>query len=448
MLKNRNRTEKGLVNRLMNKGLVFSTLVMLFVVTTSIGMVVGAEDKGTYIITLDNGYPLGLPGIPSLSPDWEKIAFPTYEELGNGSTKLTLWVTNMDGSNMKKLDERIDDQSSDMINFDMIAGWSPDGKNILNWKVSWIFGEMGVELAVGELWIINSDGTDKKRLVEGATPSDVIWSPDGAKITYTETISTTKFSDSASHTETTGEFYVVDINGNSSTLIADGVPLLWISGEEIIYYKKEFTWKEDVHHTIWKIDLDRAIATKLGSINNTPYCISPDASKIAYRDHGIWVVNIDGSNLKQLSFSDGDYHLAQIWSPDGKRIAFLSWEEGIQRGIWVINSDGSDQKKLSSVIPTSSWGLWGQVWNKDSSKIAYANHDWENLTYDIYILDAGKPPSTKLPTGETPQKEAPEFKTTSTPEVPIKGDKGIHGFEAIFAIVGLLAVTYLFKRRK
>jgi hypothetical protein len=68
-----------------------------------------------------------------------------------------------------------------MISFDMIVGWSPDGENFLNWKVYGILRGM-----VGELWIISSDGADKKQLVEGITPSDVIWSPDGDKFAYTE----------------------------------------------------------------------------------------------------------------------------------------------------------------------------------------------------------------------------------------------------------------------
>ena len=430
---------------LKNKGLVFGVLVMLFVAAASIGTVVGAEERGeereTHIITLDSGY-LFPPCFPSLSPDWEKVAFSTYEDLGNGSAKLTLLVVNMDGSDMKKLDERIDDNQS----FDQILGWSPDGKYILNWKETFSF-------AAGNLWIISSDGTDKKQLVEGIPPLEVIWSPDGDEVAYTERCDTTKFLDNASHTETTRKFYVVGITENSNTLITDGTPLLWTTDDEIIYYKKEFTGKgDDVHYTTWKIDLNRAIPTKLGSINTTPEDISPDGGKIAYDDHGIWVVNIDGSDLRQLTVSDEDLHLQPIWSPDGKRIAFLSWEEGILHGIWVVNSNGSDQKKLTSVTSPWGWGLWGQIWNKDSSKIAYANtFDWVNLTNDIYILDVGDPPSITPPTGETPTEEEPGFEAitpTPGPTPTPTPEEGVPGFEAVFAIAGLLAVAYLLRRRE
>jgi PGF-CTERM protein len=447
MLKTRNRNKKSSVNRLMSKGLIFSTLVMLFVATASIGIVAATEEGETHIITLDCGYPFVPTCLPSLSPDWEKVAFSTYEDLGNGSAKLTLWVVNMDGCDMKKLDERIENQSSDMISFDMIVGWSPDGENILNWKVYMILGGM-----VGELWIITSDGVDKKQLVEGIQPSDVIWSPSGDKITYTEGYYTTKFLDNVSHTETTTKFYVVDINENTNTLITDGTPLLWTTDEEIIYYKKEFMGKgDDIHYTTWKIDLNRAIPTKLGSINTTPSEISPDGSKIAYRNHGIWVVNIDGSDLRQLTVSDGDHHSSPIWSPDGKRIAFLSWmgAGGIEEGIWVINSDGSDQKKLTSVTPTYGWGLWGQVWNKESSKIAYANNDWVNLTNDIYIIDVGEPPSITPPIGQTPTEEEPGFEAITPTSAPTPTpEEGVPGFEAVFSIAGLLVVADLLRRRK
>jgi PGF-CTERM protein len=444
MLKKMNQNKKVLVNRVMSKGLVIGTLVMLFVAMASIGTVVGTEERGTHMITLDSGYPFPI-CYPSLSPDWEKVAFGTYEDLGDGSAKLTLWRVNMDGTGMKKLDERIDDNQS----FDIVE-WSPDGKNILNWRPYRIFGGVA-----GDFWIISLDGTDKKKLVEGIdclVPSDITWSPNGVKFTYTEVCYTMKFSDNASHTETTRKFYVVDITENSNTLITDGTPLLWTTDDEIIYYKKEFTGKgDDVHYTTWKIDLNRAIPTKLGSINATPEDISPDGGKIAYDDHGIWVVNIDGSDLRQLTVSDEDLHLHPIWSPDGKRIAFLSWEEGILHGIWVVNSDGSDQKKLTSVTSPWGWGLWGQIWNKDSSKIAYANtFDWVNLTNDIYILDVGEPPSITPPTGETPTEEELGFEAitpTPGPTPTPTPEEGVPGFEFVFAIAGLLTVAYLLRRK-
>jgi PGF-CTERM protein len=434
MLKNGNQLEKGLVNRLMSKRLAFSALVMLFAVTASMGIVSSEEEKGTYIMTIDSGY-MGFfhTCLPSLSPDWEKVAFSTYENLGNGSEKLTLWVADMDGTGMKKLDVSLREESG---GFHMILGWNPNSEKILYLEASWSPND-----TAGGLWVISSDGTDKKPLgLEGQLTPDLIWSPDGDKILYMEEFVTTEFSDNASHTEDTKKFYTLNINDNSSTLIAEGTPLLWIAdSNEIIYYKKEFTGHGDVQYTTWKLNPDRAIPTKLGSIDATPYDISPDGGKIVYADNGIRVENIDGSNPRQLTSSDEDG--SAMWSPDSKRIAFITSEEGIRKGIWVMNSDGSDQKQLLSFVPTYYWGLMGDVWSEDGNRVAYANFDLANLTDAIYVLDAGEPPI-----GEMPLEEEVEVEATSTPEVPAEEEKRTPGFEAVFAIAGLLAVVHLFRR--
>lgn len=70
------------------------------------------------------------------------------------------------------------------------------------------------------------------------------------------------------------------------------------------------------------------------------------------------------------------------------------------------------------------------VWNQEGSKIAYATY--ENKTIDIYTINAGKPYPVKPPAGEPPSEKQP----------------GVPGFEAVFAIGGLLAVAYLLRRVK
>jgi Tol biopolymer transport system component len=57
-------------------------------------------------------------------------------------------------------------------------------------------------------------------------------------------------------------------------------------------------------------------------------------------------MNADGSgkrNLTRNPAQDG----SPSWSPDGRRIAFVSNRDGRDGGIYVMNADGSGQRRLT-----------------------------------------------------------------------------------------------------
>lgn len=94
--------------------------------------------------------------------------------------------------------------------------------------------------------------------------------------------------------------------------------------------------------------------------------ITPDGKKALFTFNAeIWVMNIDGSNKKQLTHTPEtipstrssigrEYAYADYpyWSPDGKKVLFsIIWEDGHQtfnRDIWVINADGTNQTQLTN----------------------------------------------------------------------------------------------------
>ena len=54
----------------------------------------------------------------------------------------------------------------------------------------------------------------------------------------------------------------------------------------------------------------------------------------------------DGSNQRRLTNNGAD-DLTPDWSPDGRRIAFVSHVYG-QSEIFVMNADGSQQRRLTN----------------------------------------------------------------------------------------------------
>jgi dipeptidyl aminopeptidase/acylaminoacyl peptidase len=86
--------------------------------------------------------------------------------------------------------------------------------------------------------------------------------------------------------------------------------------------------------------------------------ISPDGKWILYNvgkpdlaenkiNKDLYLITIDGKEKKQIT-NDASSEFGAIWSPDGKRIAFLSAKDGAPQ-IFSMNIDGSDLKKISNM---------------------------------------------------------------------------------------------------
>jgi TolB protein len=95
-----------------------------------------------------------------------------------------------------------------------------------------------------------------------------------------------------------------------------------------------------------------------GAVNTNP-AFSPDGTKIAFErvldfsgDKGrcaIFVVNVDGSGLVQLTPDWNMEASGPSWSPDGLRIYFGDHREriGVPKNVWVMNVDGSQLTRLT-----------------------------------------------------------------------------------------------------
>ncbi len=88
--------------------------------------------------------------------------------------------------------------------------------------------------------------------------------------------------------------------------------------------------------------------------------VSPRGDRVAFMSDRsakweVYVVNIDGSGLRQLTDSGKNKSGLPTWSPDGRCIAFVS-ERDNRWAVWVMKSDGSGQRKLFDLDGTSTWG--------------------------------------------------------------------------------------------
>jgi TolB protein len=118
----------------------------------------------------------------------------------------------------------------------------------------------------------------------------------------------------------------------------------------------------------------------------------PDRSKgyvwKLYDSFDIFVVDTDGTNLKQLTNTPG-YDAEATISPKGDKIVFTSLRDGDPE-IYTMNLDGSDQKRLTFEKGYDG----GPFFSPDGSKIVFRasrpkteeeNKDYEDLVKNGYV---------------------------------------------------------------
>jgi dipeptidyl aminopeptidase/acylaminoacyl peptidase len=81
----------------------------------------------------------------------------------------------------------------------------------------------------------------------------------------------------------------------------------------------------------------------------------------------IWLVPTSGGEIRQLTISpQADFR--PRWSPDGKKIAFISTRGGSPQ-IWLINLDGGEAYPLSDI----SSGASGVIWSPTGQHLAFTS---------------------------------------------------------------------------
>jgi dipeptidyl aminopeptidase/acylaminoacyl peptidase len=140
--------------------------------------------------------------------------------------------------------------------------------------------------------------------------------------------------------------------------------------------------------------LDKASFYQMESISNPE--ISPDGSTIVFsrgyvdmmkdqHQSNLWITDAKGERLRQLT--DGAWNdTAPVWSPDGKRIAFLSNRSG-STNLHVMWVDTRETLQLTRVDRAPG----GIVWSPDAKWIAFSS----NVPDETPILSVKLPPAPR-----------------------------------------------------
>jgi TolB protein len=199
------------------------------------------------------------------------------------------------------------------------------------------------------LYVVRPDGRGLRALARGQTPdAQPAWSPDGRRIAFRRLVNPGAAGERA-------QIFVVNADGRGlRNLTAASCTASCLGNEE----------------PAWSPDGKRiAFVRSLGA--------SPPARPRAI---GIFVMNADGTHVRQLTQRNGTFHTedrAPTWSPDGKRIAFVSANTTFRPAgastIYVINANGTNARSVRA-LPHAWPGAGAPSWSPDGKRLLYSTY--------------------------------------------------------------------------
>jgi Tol biopolymer transport system component len=282
------------------------------------------------------------------------------------------------------------------INTAFDPDWSPDGSQI-------VFGRMD-KGELGELYIINSDGTGLFKIGSPGIYSPA-WSPVDNRILC-----------NGWEEGENSALYMIDLDKDKTKKISFGIEYVMFQawspdGKKIVYMVYDDSNAPlplhdsqcdgtGVSSSIWIMNSDGTEKTRL-TTDEDGYCSDPsfssDGSRIVYNKgfinpgvpflvkestNEIWVMNSDGSN-KHMIYTTGDslYFLHQrAWSKNNEIIfERIQWQKPPE--IWVMNSDGTNPMPI--VKPKGGPGSFlyaDTAWDNTGTKIVTTQ--WKSAIHE------------------------------------------------------------------
>jgi Tol biopolymer transport system component len=180
--------------------------------------------------------------------------------------------------------------------------------------------------------------------------------------------------------------YIIDTNGknlrNLTNHPADDTGATWAPDGRSFAFVLDLDGNNEIYIKTFNVAQARRL-TNHPELDFSPSW-SPDGNWIAFvagRTGGlhIYKIDINGKNLQRLT-NQGKYNLDPDWSPDGQSIAFGS----ALGSTYVMDADGKHPRSVRLLVDGVVYSYFQPAWSPDGKQIACVVFDDGN---DIYIMD-------------------------------------------------------------
>ncbi|MFO0965902.1 MAG: biopolymer transporter Tol [Gemmataceae bacterium] len=170
--------------------------------------------------------------------------------------------------------------------------------------------------------------------------------------------------------------------------------------------RRRYVWDFDPYMEIFESNLDGTDLKQLTKSDgyDAEGSYSADGKHIVFcsnrsgpKNLELYIMDADGSNVRKLTDAPGCYNGGPFFSPDGKKVIFRSdrkKKDHLQ--LYVINVDGTGEKALTDDL---NWVYWAPFWYKDNRHIIYTAADHAvagRPNYDVYWMDTETGKTTRL----------------------------------------------------
>jgi Tol biopolymer transport system component len=257
------------------------------------------------------------------------------------------------------------------------------------------------------IFVINSDRTGGRLLTPDATVQlrASSWSPDGKNIAFYAARPEDSQIRKKYRMPLHFPLYLMDAAGGNQRRLLD-FPVSsfqWSPDSRQMLFVSAY---EDPEHddpdvvkgikapmsAIYLLDLQTGVQKRVTDFNQNCYgSWSPDGSRLALsfgdaESSDIYIVSVDGKHTRRITDSHG-INVRPVWSPDGKRIAYVSFVQQDNKMVasaYIMESDGTNKKQIGNVNPYEvSWSEDGKSLLLQSTEgLTLASADG-NITVDL-----------------------------------------------------------------
>jgi Tol biopolymer transport system component len=135
--------------------------------------------------------------------------------------------------------------------------------------------------------------------------------------------------------------------------------------------------------------------------DDIPSAYSPDGTRLLFLRHfpdgissAFFVVNVNGTGLKQITPTSTLNPTGAGWSPQGNQIVFADSATGdVASTLWVVHSDGSGLHQIpvagcGGAFSSSNWYYCLQPgWSPDGTKIVFSRFSIATLQENVYTVN-------------------------------------------------------------